>query len=219
MLADTDKFIIATFALWAGDFEHVEKLLREFSPPHETTSIDEGAEKPEDFIRATGALRLRQLRQKRGEFKKLAAEYANQEVEVTDKPTILETKHLRATLWRTGEREFVMQGYLKELRWQHSLFELAHREASRHDGPKPRLPRSLPYLIEPETEAQPSKPLGVAWSIPQNPFLQVELTDLGLIEATGLWIEPRLPQNAEVIKEPFSKLLRTLDDSHTMSAT
>ena len=123
MPAETDKFIIASFALWAGDFEYCEKLLRAYSNPSDVAPIEDGAEIPEDFIRATGALRLRQLWQKRGEFKKLTKEYGNQGVEITDKPTILETKHLRATLWRTGAREFMMQGYLKELSWQEGLFE------------------------------------------------------------------------------------------------
>src|SRR2546430_13772592 len=110
MPAETDKFIVATFALWAGDFAFCEELLREFSPPAETPTFVEDIQHPEDVIRSTGALRLRQLWQKRGEFRKLAAEYSDQGVEVTDKPIILETKNLRATVWRTGEREFVMQG-------------------------------------------------------------------------------------------------------------
>jgi hypothetical protein len=211
MAAKTDPFIVATFALWAGDFAYVAEHLREFSPPHNTPSIDDGAESPEDFIRATGALRLRQLRQKRGEFKKLTSEYADQDVEITDKPIILETKHLRATVWRIGEREFVMQGYLRELSWQNRLFELAHREASRNDAPKVRIPKGPAYLIESEAEGEPLKPLGVAWAVAQNPFIQVELTDMGLLEATGLWTERRLPQDAEAITKPFLNLLNALD--------
>lgn len=218
MAAETEQFIIATFALWAGDFGFVEENLREFSPPYNTPSIDEGAESPEDFIRATGALRLRQLWQKRGEFKKLAAEYADHDVEITDKPIILETKHLRATLWRTGEREFVMQGYLKELSWQNRLFELAHREAKKHDAPKVRMPVGSAYLIETEAEGEPVKPLGVAWAVAQNPFIQVELTDMGLLEATGLWTERRLPQDAEAIKSPFLKVLAALDETSVKTA-
>jgi hypothetical protein len=33
MGAEPDKFIIASFAIWAGDFAYFEKLLRDFSPP------------------------------------------------------------------------------------------------------------------------------------------------------------------------------------------
>ena len=85
MAAETDSYIIASSALWAGDFEYFEKLLRAYSNPSDVEPIDQGAEVPEDFIRATGALRLRQLWQKRGEFKKLAREYARQGAEITDR--------------------------------------------------------------------------------------------------------------------------------------
>src|SRR5215510_6748589 len=109
MAADTDKFIVAMFALWAGDFSYCDKLLREFSPPRRSPRNETEAHSPEDFIRISGALRLRQLWQKRGEFKKLASHYNRAGFEVTDEPNVLETKHLRATVWRVSEREFVMQ--------------------------------------------------------------------------------------------------------------
>src|SRR6266478_2226201 len=109
MAVETDGFVIATFALWAGDFSYCEQLLREFSPPHDTPPIDDTAQSPEDFIRATGALRLRQLWQKRGEFKQFAAEFYDAGYQIADNPTVLETKHLRATVWRTAEREFLLQ--------------------------------------------------------------------------------------------------------------
>ena len=89
MPAETDKFIVATFALWAGDFAFCDELLREFSSTAQTPTTAEHIERPEDIMRSTGALRLRQLRQKRGEFRELAAEYAGQGVEVTDKPLTL----------------------------------------------------------------------------------------------------------------------------------
>ena len=75
MPADTDKFIVATFALWAGDFGFAERLLRQFSPPRDTPLLQERAGSPDDVMRATGVLRLRQLWQRRGEFRRLAAEY------------------------------------------------------------------------------------------------------------------------------------------------
>jgi len=215
MAAETDKFVIATFALWAGDFAYFEQLLREFSHPHDTPPIDEGAERPEDFIRATGALRLRQLWQKRGEFKKLTLEYAGPGIEVTDTPIILKTTHLRATLWRTDEREFLMQGYLKELGWQKELFEQVHRQAGRDESRKVQASIPPTDLFYTHPEGERSMPLGTAWAVPGNPFLQVELTDLGLLEAAGLWTEPRLPDNAKAIIDVFQKLLTALDEPLT----
>jgi len=59
MAAETDPFIIATYALWAGDFAYAEDLLREFSPPHRTPRVDaESVEGPETIIKAVGALRV-----------------------------------------------------------------------------------------------------------------------------------------------------------------
>lgn len=244
MVADTDKFIIATFALWAGDFLFFEKLLSTFSPPHRTVASERDMEEPEDFIRTTGALRLRQLWQKRSEFRKLAAEYSSERVQVTDTPMILETEHLRATLWRTGEREFIMQGYLKDLGWQDHLFTCAREQAAKSIEPIPetpqeelKLPRRKPKSsaqqttsdIDPDDmsdedykelfhsiERPPILPLGASWTQIGNPFIQVELTDLGLLEATGLWTEGRLPKKADSIVEPFMKVLRNLDEPSRM---
>ena len=213
MPAETDKFIVATFALWAGDFEYFEQLVREFSPPNRVAAIEKGAKTPEDFIRATGVLRLRQLWQKRGEFKKLAREYRDPSVAVTHKALILETTHLRGTLWRTGEREFQMQGYLKELGWQKGLFERAHTEAAGRDTSRVEPQRPVVETLESRVEGDLSRPLGVAWTVPGNPFLQVELTDMGLIEAIGWWTKPRLPQSADAITVAFEKLLNGLDET------
>ena len=88
MAADTDKFIVAMFALWAGDFSYCDKLLREFSPPRRSPRNETEAHSPEDFIRISGALRLRQLWQKRGEFKKLASHYNRAGFEVRTKHCI-----------------------------------------------------------------------------------------------------------------------------------
>jgi len=211
MAVETDEFVIATFALWAGDFSYCEKLLTKFSPPHNTPQIGDQAQSPEDFICATGALRLRQLWQKRGEFKQFAAEFYEEGYQIVDNPTVLETKHLRATVWRNGEREFLLQGYLKDLAWQDSLFELARKEAGQTEKPRPPTAPQQPDLFEREAGAAPVKTLGASWIIAGNPFIQVELTDLGMIEATGLWLEPRLPDSAQPITAPFLRLLETLD--------
>jgi len=209
MAAETDNFIIATFALWAGDFSYCEQLLREFSLSHDAPSLDQSVERPEDFLRATGVLRLRQLWQKRGEFRKLSLDYTGTDIEITDKPIILETTHLRATLWRTGEREFLLQGYLKDLSWQSGLFERAHVHLS---GVAEKKDSILPAdSAGTQAEGRPYMPLGAAWIVEGNPFIQVELSDLGLLEASGIWTGSHLPESAELITGAFHTLLSTLD--------
>lgn len=217
MAAETDKFIIASFALWAGDFEYFERLVRESCHNGDVTPIERGATTPEDFIRATAALRLRQFWQKRGEFKRLTADYDGSGIKITDKPTVLETKHMRATLWRIGAREFLMQGYLTDVTWQGELFALARRLAGNPKSPKRKgiAPRSdMPetvdmYDTEPREESFDG--LGAAWVVAENPFIQVELTDMGLVEATGIWTREELPDADSAITQPFQRLLQKLD--------
>jgi len=211
MPADTDRFIVATFALWAGDFAFFEQLLREFSSPRSAPSLEDDLESPEDLIRATGALRLRQFRQKRGEFKRLAAEYLGQGFEIAERSLVLETKHLRGTIWRIGEREFSLQAYLKDLTWEEELFALARREAARNALPQriSQAETESPSLSPAEHSVQGS---GATWTVIGNPFMQVELTDLGLVEVSVLWTESRLPESVEEIQHPLSQLLARLDE-------
>lgn len=212
MAAKTDNFIVASFALWAGDFAFFERMMKDFSRPRETPSIEKGTDSPEDIIRYVGALRLRQYWQKRGEFKKLAAEYEKQGLQVDEKPYVLETQHLRAAVWRINEREFSMYGYLSDLAWERELFERAQREASRNEPVKSTIPE-VPGKFSNEFLVKDSvKGLGIAWTVIGNPFLQVELTDLGLIDVSAIWIEQRLPENAEAVTLPLLRLLRSLDE-------
>lgn len=213
MPANTDKFVIATFALWAGDFDFFEQLLREFSPPRDSPPIDGHIESPEDLIKASGALRLRQLWQKRGEFKKLSQEYQRQGLELSDKPLILKTSHLRATVWRTSERAFSMQAYLTDLSWQDEFFARAQRQASAKKSPKyPSVgPKYKP--LEGEQMGEPITGAGASWSVVGNPFLQVDLTDMGLLVVSALWVEATLPENAEPITNRLVEVLWSLDES------
>jgi hypothetical protein len=209
MAAETDIFIIATYALWAGDFAYAEDLLQEYSPPHQTPAISRnGIESPEAILRAIGALRLRQLRQKRGEFRRLAAEQVRNGVELTGEPTILETKHLRSTLWRRDERTFVMRGYLKSLLWDRRLLECAHNAAETASHFESKQSPTRDELLE---SAESHYPIGASWVIEGELFIQVEVTDLGQIEARGVWTRLRLPQDSEPVIGPFFNLLQSLD--------
>ena len=207
MAAKTDDFIVASFALWAGDFSFFEKVMKDFSPPWETSSIERGVDSPADVIRYVGALRLRQYWQKKGEFKKLAAEYEEQGLHIDETPYVLEVQHLRAAVWRISEREFAMYAYLSDLTWEKQLFERAQKEA-RNNEPVKNNVLQLPAGFH---RHESVKGLGVGWAVIGNPFLQVELTDLGLIEVSAIWTEQRLPENAEAVTGPLLKVLRSLD--------
>jgi len=204
MPAETDKFVVATFALWAGDVAFAEELLRAVSSPGRAATYYEHAESPEDVIRTTGALRLRQLWQRKGEFRKLAAEYDR----LIDQPLILAGKHIRGTVWRLGERNFQMQAYLTDLSWERELFPRAQSEAAKHQ------PRRRPETLGEQRGPSPtdSATRVVSWTILGNPLLQVELTDLALLEVSVVWVERELPQAAEQLREPLSQLIAHLDE-------
>jgi hypothetical protein len=212
MPAESDKYIVATFALWAGDFAFAETLLREFSPPRNTPSLEGGIEAPEDIMRATGVLRLRQLWQRRGEFQKYVAEYRSHGMELVEQPLVVRTEHLRGVVWRTGEREFQMQAYLVDLSWQDELFNRAHAEAGRHETARPSGRGTAAEPLELGREDIVGRGLGRAWTVTGHPFLQVEVTDLGLIDASMVWVEARLPERGEEIIGPFRGILNSLDE-------
>ena len=205
MGVDTEDFITATFALWAGDFEYAEALLHQYSmaPP-----LDGEVESPEDLIRRTGALRLRQLRQKKGEFKLLAAQYPSRELKAN--PDVLETTHLRGALWRLEAREFNLRAYLKDLSWQQNMLRLAHKEALLHERVEERVDQSN-YGLGLRGEQQPQISLGASCTVTGSLLLRVQLSDLCLLEVNGVWTEHSLPISDHDIKQPFLKLLHALD--------
>jgi hypothetical protein len=104
-----------------------------------------------------------------------------------------------------------MQGYLKELSWQEELFARAHRLAEGRKHPKVEVPRPTSDMFDPEPQEGAFEGPGAAWVVAANPFIQIELTDLGSVEAAGIWTRQVLPENARVITEPFLRVLESLD--------
>ena len=51
-----------------------------------------------------------------------------------------------------------------------------------------------------------------SWVITGNPFFQVHISDLGLIETRGLWTKKNCPKEAEQIKKTFRSILEKLDE-------
>ena len=206
MPVDAENFITATFALWAGDFEYAEQLLSRYS---NESPLKDAVESPDDLIRRTAALRLRQLRQKKGEFKSLAAEQGLRSP-VQANPAVLETKHLRGALWRLGAREFNLCAYLTDLSWHENMLRFAHREAALHERVEEPIVQKN-YGLDFRDEQQSKINLGVAWTVTGSVLLRAQLSDLCLLEVNGLWTEPELPHTDEEIKQPFVRLLNALD--------
>ena len=202
MPAESDKFVVATFALWAGDFEFAEELFRSTALTLRTITRHDRVESAEDLIRATAELRLRQLWQRRGEFRKLADE----ERGLVDVPLIIRGTHIRGTVWRTGERNFEMQAYLTDLSWERDLFARAREEYAKHqriagvERGEDQIAALADHLAR-----------GFNWSIVGNPMMEVNVTDLALIEVGIVWVSQELPRTSEELAAPLSGLIARLD--------
>lgn len=206
MSVETDNFIRATFALWAGDFEYAEALLTPYS---NSPSLDSDAESPDDLIKRTAGLRLRQLRYKKREFKVLAGEYGLR-TPVQATPAVLETRHMRGALWRLGTREFNLRAYLTDLSWDEKMLHLAHSEAALHERFEERFLQS-DYSLDFLGNREPRTTLGVTWTVTGNILLRAQLSDLCLLDVNGIWTQQGLPKADEQVREPFLRLLKTLD--------
>ena len=207
MAVETDTFVIATMALWAGDFTYFRQIVR--GSVYEPAILQSRAEGPEAIIEAVAGLRLRQLGRKRAEFKELAASLNSRQGDLTDEALVLQTEHLRATVWRTGPREFGLYGYLRDLKYESELFK---RAQSLSDSIRPQQASST-YEADYRVKASGPAfmPLGAAWSVTGDLFIQAEVSDMGLLESTGLWTAGPLPRDSKAVSGPFMALLWSLD--------
>ena len=120
----------------------------------------------------------------------------------------LETRHLRGIIWRLGSREFQMYAYLTDLSWESNLFEKAKILISKFGEEK------FPSYLGSERELH-TKPFlgnGGSFVFTGNPFFQIHISDLGLVEVHGLWIKKDPPKDADQIKKPFGSVLEKLDE-------
>jgi len=101
-----------------------------------------------------------------------------------------------------------MYAYLTDLSWESNLFKKAKIFISKLGEEK------LPLYLDSGEEARIKSFMGSSgtWVITGNPFFQVHISDLGLIEAHGLWIKKELPKEAGQIKKAFSSILDKLDE-------
>src|SRR5438552_15986249 len=100
MSAKSDSFVVAMYALWAGDFKLAERVLSESGGLSGTVGGNDGF--AEQFMARVAKTRLGQLRRRREEFENLSAGYDDRTADqpLRSEPEVLETTHMRATVWR-----------------------------------------------------------------------------------------------------------------------
>ncbi len=200
--------MIASFALWAGDFDYFERLLREFSPSSKTPRLSGKILDADGLVRATGALRMRQYLQKKREFVKMARVYKGRRDQIS--PRDFGNGNLRATIWRVGVREFVMYAYLTNLDYAGELFSRAHQIAEVEPANNLSARESSDLDLH---DVKVFESPGASWTVEGNPFIQAELTDMGLIRATALWTLRSLPGAGDQITGKLYSVLTELDQS------
>ncbi len=207
--SSTDAYIVARLALWAGDFDYAQNLLRDFAPLSKHGAMPDTVHNTEELIVYAAALRHRQLARRKGEFTQLAETISVPDGSLTPQPLVIATRHLRAAVWRVGARQFQMRAYMSDLTWEAELFRLSRAQV-----------RELPEPSPPPRSAQPRHfvPLGTAWLRPGNPFVQIAISDLGLIQADALWTEAGAPVEFRPFHEAFKAVLESLENEEPANA-
>lgn len=200
-----EPYIVARMALWAGDFDYCQELLADFCKGYGT--LPDAVAGPEELIQYAGALRLRQLRQKKGEFNRLQRLAEPRASRGVYQPTSIQVVHLRGVVWRRGAREFELRAYLTDLSWQDTLFDHVRKL---HDSVQEM---NVGDEMQQDGDRRAYQRLGGNWSVTGNPFIQVQVSDLGLIRADALWTERVLPADAPSITRPFQVILEQLDSA------
>jgi hypothetical protein len=126
-------------------------------------------------------------------------------VEISYQPEPLATPHLRGVVWRRGVREFELRAFLTDLSWQDRLFAIVQDFRDPAEEKEPTEDLRSPDGV------RTYQRLGGAWTVEGNPFLQVQVSDMGLIRAEALWTERALPDDASPIIGRFTELLKQLD--------
>lgn len=204
----TDDYVVARLAMWAGDFDHAARLLSRFAPQHEYGAFPDAVSSTEDLIRYAAALRRRQLAQKSGEFSKLSEELRIEGAVLVYQPEVITTTHLRGAIWRVGIRQFQMRAYLSDLTWEDGLLRAARALIAQSDDSQVPLPKTAGVS---RTQRKPFVGQGGSWVSVGNPFVEIALSDLGLIEADAVWTEGDRPRSVEPIRGKFRSILEQLD--------
>jgi hypothetical protein len=198
MGVEIESFVIASFALWAGDIDYAASLLSEYAAGTSLPDL-EGIYEPEQVLRAAAATRLQEIRA----LRELRGDPENPTP--SSRPPVLKTAHLRGVVWQTNEREFQLKAYLSSLSWETSLFDNAGTVslAASGDSQAP-LPTRSPAHRE-------SGARSAAWVVTGNPFIRVYLGEMGLLQANALWTLRRTPDNLEAILDALQRVLASLD--------
>ncbi|HEX8916269.1 MAG TPA: hypothetical protein VF796_28220 [Humisphaera sp.] len=209
--AETDAYIVARFAEWAGDLAYSRTLYAKVGRGEQYRLFPEKFDGPTDVIGFVSSLRAARLGEPTFEQSRALASKVFAVEREDEKSTVVEplplrpTANLRAVVHRVGVRDFEMRAYLSNPDYERRLFAMATKLGARQTA-------SADQGEATATKGAYVSP-GGEWVIEGVLFQQVAVSDFGLIKSDGRWTKEEPPRDAGEVLAPFQKLLDALDPS------
>jgi len=182
MTVISERLILASFASWAEDYEFLESIFKnrsdeklkrnERDPP---VSLFQSIEK-ENFERFKEKQRL-----------------LMDESSITQY-SVIQTEHIRATIWKITEFKYNMRGYLTDLGWGEIFFDKVARMLSHNRA-----------LINADHKYGGSQAFG------RRNNCIVKIDEMGLIEGTFYVCERNPRRKRQKVIQAFKRVLRNFD--------
>jgi len=176
---------VASFALWAGDWCYLDTLIEKDSVNNAEGRSEEGIE---NLIRRFSKDQLNHYQKKRSLFLKEGG---------LSKYLVLETEHIRSTIWYISDFEYCMRGYLKDLQYEYKFFSCI--------SPSHDLESIKDYNVEPSR-------LSVVWKSGKNKNCITRIDEMGLIESIYYICDFDIQTRQKKALEHFTEVLRKFND-------
>jgi hypothetical protein len=185
MSAESHDLIVASFALWAGDWAYLNTLIKRGSLDKNNKNSRHDFD---DFILRTNENQFNRYKKKRSLFLKDKG---------LTKYLILETDHIRSTIWYVSNFEYCMKGYLKDLTWEKDFFSFAYH----------------PHNFETAQEKNMEPPMfSTEWISGKNGNCITRIDEMGLIESTYYICDFDLETRQQNAKKHFTEILMKFND-------
>jgi len=181
----TNDWIVASFAVWAGDWCYLEKFIN-------NDSLDDrhegGQDDYDNLLSRMNKNQLDRYKKKRDIFLKSKG---------LKKYPILKTDHLRATVWQVSDFEYCMRGYIADLSREKEIFKTIHQFSNRESDHQNKI--DLPNL-------------STVWSLDKNGNCITRIDEMGLIECTCFVCVGDPKTRQRYAKERFEEIMSRFND-------
>ena len=181
----THNWIVASFALWAGDWCYLEKFINNDSLDDRHENVRDDYDK---LISRMNKHQLDRFKEKRDILLKSKG---------LKKYPILKTDHLRATVWQVSDFEYCMRGYITDLSREKEIFKTIHQFSNRESDHDNII--DLPNF-------------STVWTLGKNGNCITRIDEMGLIESTYYICDSDLETRQRYATERFTEVLTRFND-------